>query len=90
MSKYKIFRTHDGERIIGKIVDSNRVTFLVNKLMKISIQQQVFVDDMEKTTYHGCDSTLRDWIEFSKDDDIRIPKARCHYGRTKQRYHRRL
>ncbi len=75
MSKYKIFRTHDGESIIGKIVDSNRVSFLVNRPMRISISTIGICDDMEKEMTHTAMTvTLRDWIEFSKDDDIRIPK----------------
>ena len=75
MSKYKIFRTHDGENIIGKIVDSNRVSFLINRPMTISISTIGICDDMEKEMTHTAMTvTLRDWIEFSKDDDVRIPK----------------
>ena len=66
MSKYKIFRTHDGENIIGKIVDSNRVSFLVNRPMKISISTIGICDDMEKEMTHRYDANCETGLIFER------------------------
>ena len=73
MDEYKIFRLRSGENIIAKVSKSLKSHYMVNRPMIIMISM-IEVDDNETESTTAMAVTLKDWIEFSKTPDVRLPK----------------
>ena len=73
MDEYKIFRLRSGENIIAKVSKSLKSHYMVNRPMIIMISM-IEVDEDEKQSTTAMAVTLKDWIEFSKTPDVRLPK----------------
>ena len=73
MDEYKIFRLRSGENIIAKVSKSLKSHYMVNRPMIIMISM-ILVDEDETESTTAMAVTLKDWIEFSKTPDVRLPK----------------